>query len=78
MGSSATGVRGWRPRRCRSRRATQQPEAQVSDSRRQAVLLHTAVHRGLPRGCRVATPGPAGLSEQGPGVPGPLAALAFA
>lgn len=28
MGSSATGVRGWRPRRCRSRRATQQPEAQ--------------------------------------------------
>lgn len=27
-------------------------------------------------GCRA--PGPAGLSEQGPGVPGPLAAFAFA
>lgn len=68
MGSSAAGARGWRPRRCRSRRATQQPEAQVSGSGRRAAPLHTAVHwrptAGPPGG---ELPGRRGCPNRAPG-----------
>lgn len=72
MGSSATGVRGWRPRRCRSRRATLQPEAQVSDSRRRAAPLHTAVHRGSTAGLPGGDSRAGGAVRTGPRGPRPF------
>lgn len=72
MGSSATGVRGWRPRRCRSRRATLQPEAQVSDSQKRAAPLHTAVHRGSTAGLPGGDSRAGGAVRTGPRGPRPF------
>lgn len=72
MGSSAVGARGWRLRRCRSRRATQQPEAQVSDSGDQPAHCALPCTGALSRGCQAASSRAGGAVRTGPRGPRPF------